>query len=75
MKRYQLRNNNNNNDNNRGQILFLLHQFLRPMLARSAQHQVGYCHTNSVCPSVRPSVTLLRSAKTVRDSALVTMGS
>ena len=29
----------------------------------------------SVCLSVRPSVTLLSSAKTVRDSALVTMGS
>jgi len=49
--------------------------FLRPMLARSAQHQVDYCYTNSVRSSVRLSVTLLRSAKTVRDSALVTMGS
>ena len=41
--------------------------FLRPMLARSAQHQVDYCHTNSVCPSVCPSVTMLGSVETVRD--------
>jgi len=32
-------------------------------------------YINSVCRSVSPSVTLLDSVKTVRDSALVTMGS
>jgi len=37
--------------------------------------QVNYCYTNSVSSSVRLFVTLLGSVKTVRDSALVTMGS
>ena len=53
--------------------------FLRPMLAHSAQQQVDICHSNFVRPSVflyvRLSVTLLGSAKRVRDSDLVTMGS
>ena len=59
--------------------MFLTASVLQPMLARSAQHQVDFCYTNSVrptvCLSVRPSITLLSSAKTVRDSALVAMGS
>ena len=38
-------------------VLELLGAYLRPMLARSAQHQVDYCHTNSVRMSVRLSVS------------------
>ena len=50
----------------------------RPMQARqraASSRLLLYQLCPSVRPSVRPSVTLLGSAKTVRDSALVTMGS
>ena len=51
---------------------------LRPMQARhraASSRLLLYQFCPSVRPSVCPSVTLLGSAKTVRDSALVTMGS